>query len=105
VFEVEHILPISQQGPDEESNWALACRACNLHKADYLTGWDDLTQQEVKLFHPRFDRWEEHFRADPSTGQIHGITPVGRITVVKLRMNSALAVEARRLWIRLGLFP
>ena len=37
-FEVEHVIPISRQGADDESNLALACRACNLRKADYLTG-------------------------------------------------------------------
>ena len=28
-FEVEHIVPTSRDGPDDESNQALACRACN----------------------------------------------------------------------------
>jgi len=37
-FEVEHIVPTSREGRDDESNLALACRACNL--ADLLRGSD-----------------------------------------------------------------
>ena len=29
-FEVEHIIPPLHGGLDEASNWALACRSCNL---------------------------------------------------------------------------
>ncbi len=32
-FEVEHIVPASERGPDDESNLALACRSCNLFKS------------------------------------------------------------------------
>jgi hypothetical protein len=60
---------------------------------------------EVRLFNPRQDRWEEHFQVDPDTGEIRGLTPVGYATVARLRMNSPAQQEARRLWIRLGLFP
>lgn len=36
-FEVEHVVPISQNGIDEEANFALACRSCNIHKGNHLT--------------------------------------------------------------------
>jgi 5-methylcytosine-specific restriction endonuclease McrA len=39
-FEVEHIIPSAGRGVDNESNLALACRPCNLFKADHLTGFD-----------------------------------------------------------------
>lgn len=104
-FEVEHIVPLSQEGADDESNLALACRSCNLHKAAYLVGTDETTETTVRLFHPRQDRWEEHFEVDTEAGIVTGLTPVGRATVVRLRMNSVLQLAARRLWMRLGLFP
>ena len=66
-FEVEHIVPKSQDGPDDESNQALACRACNLYKSDQQSGIDQPTQEVVRLFHPRRDRWDEHFRTYPAT--------------------------------------
>jgi 5-methylcytosine-specific restriction endonuclease McrA len=79
-FEVEHVIPRSRQGPDDASNLALACRACNLRKADHLTGEDETTRSAVRLFHPRHDRWNE-------------------------QMNSPVQMTARRQWMRLNLFP
>ncbi len=41
-FEVEHVVPRSHDGGDDEANLALACRACNVAKSDHLTGeFDD----------------------------------------------------------------
>jgi len=54
-FEVEHIIPRSQTGDDDEAGLALACRSCNLRKSDHLTGFDAETESEVALFHPRLD--------------------------------------------------
>jgi 5-methylcytosine-specific restriction endonuclease McrA len=52
-FEVEHIVPTSRDGPDDESNQALACRACNLYKSDQQSGIDQTTREVVRLFHQR----------------------------------------------------
>ncbi|MEW6356146.1 MAG: HNH endonuclease signature motif containing protein [Planctomycetota bacterium] len=104
-FEVEHIIPVSREGPDNEANWALACRSCNLRKATRLDAVDPKSQGVVRLFHPRQDRWEEHFRADVKGGRIEGVTAVGRATAAQLEMNGQAQVAARRQWIRLGLFP
>jgi hypothetical protein len=104
-FEVEHILPVSRGGPDSAINLALACRSCNLRKSAHLDGLDSETRQVVRLFHPRDDRWEEHFRVQPETGEIGGLTPIGRATVTRLEINSEAQLAARLQWIRLGLFP
>ena len=104
-FEVEHIAPTSRGGPDDESNLALACRACNLFKSDQETGIDEATRVVVRLFHPRRDLWDEHFRVESEDGALHGLTPLGRVTVACLRMNRAVQREARRSWMRLKLYP
>jgi hypothetical protein len=104
-FEVEHIIPLSRQGADEESNLALACRACNLFKSDHQTGEDEESKSSSRLFHPRLDRWEEHFAVKPESGAIRGLTPIGRATVARLQMNASLQQAARQQWMRLGLFP
>jgi 5-methylcytosine-specific restriction endonuclease McrA len=36
-FEVEHIVPTSRDGADDESNLALACRACSLYKSTVVS--------------------------------------------------------------------
>ncbi|MEK6301727.1 MAG: HNH endonuclease signature motif containing protein [Acidobacteriota bacterium] len=104
-FEVEHILPTSQGGQDNEANLALACRACNIHKADCTTTSDALTQAEVLLFNPRLNRWQDHFELEIETGSIRGLTPMGRGSVARLQMNSGAQQAARIRWTQLGLFP
>jgi len=104
-FEVEHIVPRRRGGYDDETNWALACRSCNVHKGVHTDYYDPETKTLVPIFHPRRDQWEEHFHLDPGTGVISGITPIGRATIVCLNMNTKAQLAARRQWIRLGLFP
>jgi hypothetical protein len=104
-FEVEHIIPRSKHGGDDESNWALACRSCNLYKSDQLEGLDEATGEVLRLFHPRQDLWENHFRVDPESGTIAGLTPIGRATVSTFQMNRPNQLAARRQWMPLRLFP
>ena len=104
-FEVEHIIPVSQAGPDMETNLALACRSCNLHKADHVNGYDELTQSSVRLFNPRQDLWEEHFRVTTETGALEGLTEIGRASVARLQINNPRQTKARLRWMRAGLFP
>lgn len=104
-FEVDHIIPVSEDGIDDESNMSLACRSCNAFKLNYVTGLDPEQQEQVALFHPRHALWDEHFRANEMTGAIEGLTATGRATISRLRMNSPLQTVARRVWMRLGLFP
>lgn len=104
-FEVEHVTPVSSAGSDASTNLALACRSCNLHKASRVKAVDPDSQQEVRLFHPREDRWEAPFQVDPESGDIEGLTSTGRATVNCLEMNSVAQLLARSQWMRLGLFP
>src|SRR6185503_6037373 len=102
-FEVEHIVPLSRAGGDDDSNLALACRACNVHKSAFLVSPDAVTQTEVSLFNPRRDLWPEHFELNTETGLITGVSPVGRASIARLQMNRAAQMAARLTWIKLGL--
>ena len=102
-FEVEHILAQVEGGDDSDENLALSCRSCNVFKGKARNAVDPMTRENASLFHPRRDRWSEHFRVEG--GEIIGLTPTGRATIVKLRMNSDYQREARILWTLLGLFP
>lgn len=83
---IEHIIPRFHDGSDEFDNLALACIDCNLHKGPNLTGLDPDTGQVTELFHPRRQRWEEHFAWRGI--YIVGRTATGRTTVRVLRINS-----------------
>ena len=54
-FEVEHIIPLSPHGIDDQINWALACRSCNIHKSSRVICRDPETEISVELFNPRQD--------------------------------------------------
>ena len=83
---VEHVLPRFHGGNDDLDNLALACIDCNLHKGTNLTGIDPQTNQVTELFHPRQQRWEDHFAWRGI--YVVGKTAVGRTTIRVLNMNS-----------------
>ncbi len=95
LFQVEHIIARSHDGEDDLDNTALACRRCNLYKGPNLSGIDPLTKELTRLFHPRHDRWTEHFVQQPS-GELIGLTNIGRTTIAVLAMNAGRRVELRR---------
>jgi hypothetical protein len=94
-FHVDHVVPRAAAGSTSLDNLALACVSCSLRKGARTTTTDPTTSDVVQLFHPRLNAWVEHFRADPS-GEILGLTGIGRGTVAALSMNRVLAVAIRR---------
>ena len=60
-FQVDHIIPQQHGGPTTSANLAWSCLRCNKHKGPNLSGIDSVTGHMVRLFHPRRDRWAEHF--------------------------------------------
>ena len=99
-FHVEHIIARQHRGADAPDNLALACPLCNNKQGPNLAGIAPGTGALTRLFHPRADVWEEHFRLD-ANGQIVGITSVGRTTVYVLDMNSKVRIHIRREILRL----
>lgn len=103
-FHIEHIRPRNHGGNDNLSNYALSCMPCNRGKWDHLTGEDPQTNKQERLFHPRKDKWDEHFRVAKHV-HIEGKTPIGRTTVERLKMNEPRQLEARGYWRELELYP
>ena len=92
-FHVEHIVAQQHHGSNDESNLALACHVCNRYKGPNLAGMDPETGELTRLFNPRTDTWNQHFRIQ--AGRIIGLTPVGRITVYVRNMNRPDRVRIR----------
>lgn len=101
-FQMDHIIAEKHGGPTESENLALSCIYCNSFKGPNLSGVDPITHEIVRLFHPRRDVWEEHFRWQDA--ELAGRTPIGRATIEVLRINDATAKALRRLFIRAGVF-
>ena len=99
---VEHIDPRGSNDPD---NLCLACPTCNLSKATATAAPDPETKEAVALFNARTQDWHEHFRWIDGARRIQGLTPTGRATVERLRMNQARVVVARALWVKANCHP
>src|SRR5579862_4727541 len=59
---IDHIIARQHVENDSPGNLALACGWCNRHKGPNIAGIDPETLALVRLFHPREDRWTDHFR-------------------------------------------
>jgi hypothetical protein len=59
----------------------------------------------VRLFHPRRDRWRDHFAWSGDLLRLEGLTEVGRTTVDALQLNREGLVNIRRALILVGAHP
>jgi hypothetical protein len=105
IFEFEHIIPRSAAGETIFENLCLACPSCNRYKASRQTAVDSITQQEVNLFHPQLQMWGEHFAWIEDATEIIGLTPIGRATIVALKMNRPQLIRVRKMWVKMGEHP
>lgn len=86
-------------------NLALACQGCNSYKHIRIEAQDPVNEELVPLFHPRNQRWSEHFAWDHGCLHIVGLTATGRATVKALRLNRDSLVNLRRVLYTLGEHP
>ena len=104
-FSTEHIEPQKAGGKAELDNLALACQGCNNHKATKIKAIDPVTKQLAPLFHPRLQKWSEHFYWSEDHTLIFGITATGRATVADLKLNRESVVNLRRALYLIGTHP
>ena len=101
-MEIEHIEP---GGGDQADNLCLSCANCNRSKAVVTVAEDPLTGDLAPLFNPRQQKWRDHFRWIDGGCRVEGLTPVGRATVSRFKMNRMRIVNARQRWIIAGYHP
>ena len=90
-------------GPSTSDNLAFACFVCNRRKGSDIASIHPGTGETVRLFHPRRDRWNDHFKID--RGYIVPLTDVARVTLQLLRLNAPERIAERRLLQELGTYP
>jgi len=103
-FHIDHVIPRARGGPTELGNLALACVSCSLRKGARQTAVDPETGKRVRLFNPRRDRWEDHFRWTQDVILV-GKTAIGRATVETLALNRPLILAIRRMEKAFGRHP
>lgn len=104
-FEVEHIVPRAAGGFTVLENLAYACSGCNGRKATRIQAEDPETGGRVFLFHPRNERWSEHFVWRSGYIEVDGKTAMGRATVAALQLNRQSVVNLRRVLVLAGEHP
>ena len=78
-IEVDHVIAEQHHGKAQLNNLCLACPQCNRNKYIDIYGFDEKTRQVTSLFHPRRDRWEDHFAW--KRVRLTGLTPIGRVAI------------------------
>jgi hypothetical protein len=104
-LQIDHFLPVSKGGSNDDANLCLACELCNQYKWNQTAAIDPETQEMVGLFNPRQQVWHEHFAWSGDGVSIVGRTACGRSTLVALKLNNALALKVRGHWVRAGWHP
>jgi len=104
-FAIEHIIPLAKEGTTEQENLALSCDGCNGHKYDKISGIDPYDEKEVLLFHPRKNKWEDHFEWSEEYTHMIGKTPTGRATIQTLKLNRSGLINGRKIFVLAGLHP
>lgn len=101
-FHIDHIVAKQHvdQVRDEPEFLCLACNRCNAYKGTNLASIDPSSNEQVPLYHPRNNVWEDHFLM--RGGEVVGITAIGRATVRLLNMNAPQRLELRQQWINEG---
>jgi hypothetical protein len=84
--QIDHIISEKHGGPTTADNLAYACTFCNEAKGSDLGSIDPATNELVRFFNPRIDRWEDHFRYQGH--RIEPLTAIGRVTVRILQINA-----------------
>jgi hypothetical protein len=103
-FHIDHIIAIKHDGTDDDDNLCLACPKCNAHKGDNVAALDPLSRTATRLYDPRQQVWDDHFRLNPDA-TINGLTPEGRTTIHVLRINDRERVKQRLGEMTVGDYP
>ena len=103
-YHIDHIISEKQLGTTSEENLALSCRSCNLLKGDSIVARILNTDEYVTLFHPRRDKWHDHFQLLDS-GVLRALTTRAEGTIRLLKLNSINLVNLRLILLQQGAVP
>ena len=96
----DHTIATKHGGVTNLKNLAYACYSCNHLKGSDIASLDPATGLVTRLYHPRTDRWGEHFRWQGV--RIEPLTAIGRATASLLRVNDPQRIAVRANLLRQG---
>jgi hypothetical protein len=101
---VDHIIAEKHGGLTELDNLALACAVCNRAKGTDIASLIPGTDRLVRLFNPRVDRWDDHFRIRADSLLIEPLSDTGAVTAHLLGFNEFERVLERQTLVKIGHF-
>ncbi len=93
-FPVDHIIARQHDGETFLDNLALSCVRYNSYKEPNIAGLDPKSGALTRLFHPRQDRWADHFEFPQD--EIVGLTDIGMTTARLLQLHHPDSVALRQ---------
>ena len=102
-FQIEHIRSRKHGGRTTLSNLALACLDCNMAKGTDLGSVSRASGLLIPFYHPRRDRWTEHFRLQGH--RIVPLTETGEVTSRILGFNTRPRLLKRQAIAMAGRYP
>lgn len=101
--QIDHIISRKHGGSSDPDNLAYACLRCNTWKGSDVGSLDFETGAFVSFFHPRRQRWDDHFVLRGAV--IEPLTAEGKVTARLLKLNLDKRVVERQLLSILGRYP
>lgn len=101
--QVDHIISRKHGGQSVADNLAYACLRCNVFKGSDVGSVDGQSGALVSLFHPRRQRWQDHFTLRGAL--VEPLTAEGNATTRLLKLNLDKRVVERRLLSLTGRYP
>ena len=102
-FHIDHIVSRKQRGPTTSDNLALSCLRCNVTKGTDPGTFIGRPPRLVRLYHPRQDQWNQHFRL--AAARIVPLSDVGEATVRLLDLNAVDRILLRKALIKAARYP
>jgi 5-methylcytosine-specific restriction endonuclease McrA len=103
--QVDHIISEKHGGATDEDNLAYACLFCNRFKGSDVGSLKPGTNELVRFFNPRSDRWTDHFALDSDGITLIALTDVGEATSRILGFNREERLLEREALKKAGRYP
>lgn len=91
---VDHYVPTSFGGGDDDDNLVYACIRCNQYKGDFRPTEQDLVSGRIVL-HPLRDDVGKHLVSVQTTGRLEHLSETGRFHITLLHLNRPALVDLR----------
>ena len=91
---IDHFVPHSAGGGDDDGNLIYACFRCNQYKSDFTPTIEDANMGR-RILHPLTDRLPEHFRWNAENGFLDPLSETGRFHIELLHLNRPALVQYR----------